>query len=203
MPQSHNLSSVWKPEWLISRGLSLLSGIGLLLVLQGCRPTEGTIRKGESVVITLSLEKGQFQAVTLEQRDSNLMMTLTSPTDKRLPVDYFDGTAGEEKLFWKAEETGAYKLAVSLTSAKEGLTGHYKLTISSPRTPTAQDDDRWEAQQLYAEAFQLHEGLDSKDLAFTQKRDLAVKTYEDAVGKWRAAGESSLSAVTLLRMGYV
>lgn len=199
MPQFHNLSSIWKPEWLISRGLSLLSGIGLLLVLQGCRPTEGTIRKGESVVITLSLEKGQFQTVTLEQSDSNLMMTLTSPADKRVHVDYFNGPVGEEKLFWKAEETGAYKLAVSLKSEKS-LTGRYKLTVQPPRTPTAQDDDRWEAQRLYEEAFKSYEKLKPDD---PQKLDLVVKTYEDAAGKWRTAGESSLSAITLIRLGQV
>jgi CHAT domain-containing protein/Tfp pilus assembly protein PilF len=177
-------------------------GIGILLVLQACQPTEGTIRTGESVVITLTLEKGQFQAVTLEQRDSNLMMTLTSPTNKPLRVDYFDGPVGEEKLFWKAGETGAYKLAVSLKS-KESLTGRYKLTVHPPRTPTAQDDDRWEAQRLYAEALQSYEELKPDDPAFTQKRDLVVKNYEDAAGKWRTAGESSLSAITLIRLGHV
>src|SRR5262249_1144583 len=137
-----------------------------------------------------------------EQSDSNLMMTLTPPASKRLRVDYFDGTAGEEKLFLKAEETGAYKLAVSLTS-QESLTGRYKLTVQPPRTPTAQDDDRWEAQRLYAEALQSYEELKLDDPAFTQKRDLVVKTYGDAAGKWRAAGESSLSAITLIRLGHV
>jgi len=177
-------------------------GIGVLLVLQACQPTEGTIRRGESVVITLALEKGQFQAVTLEQSDSNLMMTLTAPTNKRLRVDYFDGPVGEEKLFWKAEETGAYKLAVSLTSKERG-TGRYKLTVQPPRTPTAQDDDRWEAQRLFEEAFKLYEALKPDDPEVTQKYDLVVKTYEGAAGKWRAAGESSLSALTLIRMGHM
>ncbi|MCI0393163.1 MAG: CHAT domain-containing protein [Acidobacteria bacterium] len=190
MTQSHPPSCLWKSKWLSSRGLSFLSGISILLTLQACRPTEGTIRRGESVVITLALEKGQFQAIMLEQRDSNLMMTLTSPTNKRLRVDYFDGPVGEEKLFWKAEETGAYKLAVSLTS-KESLTGRYKLTVQPPRTPTAQDDDRWEAQRLYAEA------------SHTQNLDLIVKTYDDAAGKWRTAGEPSLSAITLISLGKV
>jgi CHAT domain-containing protein/Tfp pilus assembly protein PilF len=201
MTQSHTPLCLWKLKWLSSRGLSLLLGIGVLLVLQACQPTEGTIRTGESVVITLNLEKGQFQAVTLEQSDSDLMMTLTSPADKRLPVDYFDGPVGEEKLFLKAEETGAYKLAVSLTS-REISTGHYKLTVQQPRPPTAQDDDRWEAQRLYADAHKLYEEKPG-DSEITQKRDLVVKTYEDAAGKWRAAGESSLSAITLIRLGHV
>lgn len=202
MTQSHTPSRLWKSKWLISRGLSLLLGIGVLLVLQACQPTEGTIRTGESIVITLDLEKGQFQTVTMEQSDSNLMMTLTAPAKKPLRVDYFDGPVGEEKLFWKAEEAGAYKLAVSLTS-KESLTGRYKLTVQPPRTPTAQDDDRWEAQRLYTEALQLYEELERGDKEFTRKLDLVVKTYEDAAGKWRTAGESSLSAITLIRLGHV
>jgi CHAT domain-containing protein/Tfp pilus assembly protein PilF len=185
MTQSHTPSRPWKSKW-----ISFLLGIGVLLVLQACQPTEGTIRTGESIIITLALEKGQFQAVTLEQRDSNLMMTLTLPTNKRIRVDYFDGPVGEEKLFWKAEETGAYKLAVSLTS-KESLTGRYKLTVQPPRTPTAQDDDRWEAQRLYAEA------------SHPQELDLLVKAYEEAAGKWRTAGEHSLSAITLINLGKV
>jgi CHAT domain-containing protein len=202
MTQSHTHSCLLKSKWLSSGGLWLLLGISALLVLQACQPTEGTIRTGESVVITLTLEKGQFQTVTLEQRDSNLTMTLTAPTNERLRVDYFSGPVGEEKLFWRAEETGAYKLAVSLTS-KESLTGRYKLTVKPPETPTAQDDDRWEAQRLYAEAFQMYEELKTDDPAFAQKRDLVIKTYEDAAGKWRTAGESSLSAITLIRLGHV
>jgi tetratricopeptide (TPR) repeat protein len=202
MTQSHTPLCLWKSKWLSSGGLSLLLGIGVLLVLQACRPTEGTIRTGESVIITLTLEKGQFQTVTLEQSDSDLMMTLTSPSDKRVSVDYFDGPVGEEKLFLKAEETGAYKLAVSLTS-KEILTGHYKLTVYKSRQPTAQDDDRWEAQRLYADAFKLYENLKPGESEITQKRDLVAKTYEDAAGKWRAAGESSLSAITFIRLGRV
>jgi CHAT domain-containing protein/Tfp pilus assembly protein PilF len=202
MTQSHTSLCLRKSKWLGSRGLSFLLGIGILLVLQACQPTEGTIRTGESVVITLALEKGQFQAVTLKQRDSNLKMTLTSPADKGVRVDYFDGPVGKEKLFWKAEETGAYKLAVSLTS-KESLTGNYELAIQPRRMSTAQDDNCWEAQRLYAEAHQSYEELKPDDPAFTHKRDLVVKTYEDAAGKWRAAGEFSLSAITLIRLGHM
>jgi CHAT domain-containing protein/Tfp pilus assembly protein PilF len=186
---------------LLSSCLFLSFGLGLLFALQSCRQVDRTLGTGETAVFDIHLEAGQFQAIFLEQQDGDLIMTLVSPTGETHEANYFYGTNVEEKLFWKANSAGTHKLMVTPRSKKDGFSLHYKLTIEPPRQPTPQDLDRLEAQRLYAEATRLVDTVQSNDREREQNHDHAAKMYEESARKWRAAGESSLSIVTLIRLG--
>ena len=173
--------------------------ISVLLALQACGAAEKTIKTGETAFFDVHLEKGQFQAITLEQRDGDLMMTMASPTDEILRVDYYYGTHVEEKLFWKAETSGKYKLAVTPVSRKKDASFHYKLTIHPSRVPTPQDIARLEAQQAYAKAYRLEDELQSGD---PKSEQTVADAYEESARKWRDAGEPALCVATLIRAGH-
>src|SRR5262245_17587001 len=161
----------------------------MLLSLQGCRQTQGVIRKGETIIIDIQGEKGRFYAATLEQRDADLTMTLITPNGEPHLVDYFYGANTEEKIFWKSDVAGKYQIKITTTPNNQDLRAHYKLIIQPPRDPTAQDLDRLESQRLFEEAAQLAEKTQSDEKESEQNRDRMAKMYEESARKWRAAGE--------------
>ena len=115
--------------------------------LEPGQPIERDVGSGETHFYQISLASGQFLHVVAEQLSINLAVTLFGPDGRRL-IDISDWVELPERVWWIAESTGSYRLAVSTGKEKPG---RYRLRVEELRPATTQDRLRIAAHSAWVE----------------------------------------------------
>lgn len=165
-----------------------------MAVLEPGRRMEHRLAAREAHRYRLPLERGQFVAVTVEQRGLDVIVRLFSPAgDAVTEVDSPTGKTGVERLAEVAEVGGAYQVEVE-AFAGGAEDGTYEIGLDELREATPEDRDRVAADRAFARG----EGL-RREKRLTE----AGAEYQHALDAWRALGDRHHEAAALYRMGWV
>ena len=158
------------------------------------KPVTKSIVNDEIHSYTVELEKGQFLALAIEQRDVDVITKVYTPNDEL--VGEFDTPTsgrGTEKIRIGADAGGEYRFDI-YTLSERAEPGEYKLEIADFHPITERDRRILAAVKLHQQA----DILRSKP----ETRPDSILVYEKALQIWRELGESSDEANTLRAMGF-
>jgi CHAT domain-containing protein/Tfp pilus assembly protein PilF len=142
---------------------------------------------------SLSLERGQFARIVVDQKGIDIVLSARSADGTKLAeVDAVTGTSGLESLLLNGTEAGAISIEVrSLDSGSLG--GSYDIRIAELHDLTERDRTRMEAQRLTTESYELFERRTAAS------NTEAIGKLEDAVTMWRQAADQHGELDALLR----
>ena len=162
-----------------------------LPTLESGKSIERPMSGGETHRYKVSLATGQYLQVLLDQRGIDVAVKVLAPDGQSLAeMDSPNSTQGSELVSVIAEQTGAYGLEI-ISPTKAVPAGRYELRITAFREANEVDKTRLDAQKAYLNGAEL----DRKGTG--ESRRQAIKSYEEALQKWRAAGEGIMEAHTL------
>jgi tetratricopeptide (TPR) repeat protein len=143
---------------------------------------------------TVELEKGQFLALAIEQRDVDVITKVYAPNDELIgEFDTPTSGRGTEKIRIGADASGEYRFDI-YTLSERAEPGEYKLEIAEFHPIMTRD------QKILA-AVKLHQEADLLRGKPETRRD-SIPVYEKALQIWRELGEQSDEADTLRAMGF-
>jgi CHAT domain-containing protein len=115
------------------------------------QPIKRQATAGQRDVFTLQVRQGQFFAVVAEQQGADVVVELDGSDGKSLvQVDSPNGEWGPEPACILANQTGAYQVVISTSTAKPH--GSYTLKLTTLRDAEPSDKDRIELQNVIAKA---------------------------------------------------
>ncbi len=158
------------------------------------KPVTKSIVNEEIHSYTVELEKGQFLALAIEQRDVDVITKVFAPNEEL--VGEFDTPTsgrGTEQIRIGADATGEYRFDI-YTLSERAEPGEYKLEIAAFRPLTDRDQKVLSAVKLHQEA----DILRSKP----ETRRESIPVYEKALQIWRELGETSDEGNILRAMGF-
>jgi CHAT domain-containing protein/Tfp pilus assembly protein PilF len=142
----------------------------------------------------IRLAAGEALHAVVEQRGIDVTLFLLDPTGRRLvEVDGFNGSRGEEHVFWVAAGTGVHRLEVRPWSDRTH--GEYTIRLAPPRPATPAD--RLRAQALHEVAMAQAAGDDDGG------RRAARRHLRRAMRLWREAGEPYFQALAAVRFARI
>jgi CHAT domain-containing protein/Tfp pilus assembly protein PilF len=145
------------------------------------KPIERELAGAQAHFYELSLLKGQYVHLVVDQRGIDVLVVLFGPDGKKLvEIDSPKGNRGVESLELVVEETGSHRLEVRALD-KNSPIGRYEARIKEIRGATEQDRARIPALRAFTEG----ELLRVEGTAGSIKR--AVENYEVALSGFRAA----------------
>jgi CHAT domain-containing protein/tetratricopeptide (TPR) repeat protein len=156
---------------------------------------EREIKPGETHSYLLRCEAGQFTQINVEQRRSNVGVTLFGVDGQLiLSLNNIDDAEGIERLPVLANVSGVYRLDVkSLGRMLEA--GRYEMNVSAPRAATQQDRDYAAAEILVQEARRfVVQGTG-------QSKRKAIGKYKEALPLLRSPGNQEREATVLNNIG--
>jgi CHAT domain-containing protein/tetratricopeptide (TPR) repeat protein len=159
------------------------------------RSYEKEIKLGETHSYLLKCEAGQFIQIDVEQRGSNVGLTLFGVDGQLiLSLNTLDDAEGMKRLPVLADVSGVYRLDVK-SAGRRLETGRYKMNVSQPRAATRQDRDYAAAEMLIQEARRfLGPGTGPS------KRN-AIGKYLEALPLLRSTGNREREAIVLSNIG--
>lgn len=163
--------------------------------LEPGKPFEREIKPGETHSYLLRCEAGQFTQINVEQRGSNVGVSLFGVNGQLiLSSNNIDDAEGHERLPVLTDVAGIYRLDVrSLGRRLE--TGRYEMNVSRPRAATRQDRDYVAAELLLQEARQfVGQGTG-------QSKRNAIGKYREALPLLRSSGNREREATVLNNIG--
>jgi CHAT domain-containing protein len=157
---------------------------------------EREIKGGESHIYPIALDSNQYLRVRLEQRGSNLSLSLLAPDGNKVAeADAPLVTFGMETVLFVADSPGIYKIDVRPTK-KTAPARSYEIRIEELRASTPADKDRISAYSAFVEAERLFKQWNNE----SQRK--AVEKYEAASRLYKATGEPFLQAFALKQKGF-
>jgi len=158
---------------------------------------ERELAVGQSHAYRVMLTAGQYLHVTIDQRGIDVVVVLRGPDDAVLmEMDGIGEMLGAEEMSWEAAVGGGYTLEVR-AKAKQADAGRYELKAETSPEASGRDRARVAAERLYMEGRRAQKEGRGEGL------ERAIKSYEEAVEKWRGAGERKWEAQTLNDLGIV
>jgi CHAT domain-containing protein len=157
-------------------------------------PAEREIRGGETHAYGLSLAAGQFVRVRVDQRGTNLNLTLLDPAGQPAEAASPNTDVGPEYLFGLAVAAGEYRLEVRTAKGKASP-GRYEIRVEELREATPRDARSVGAARAVAEASRLRLTGTAESLG------AAVAKYKEALALWKELDDRRQQAVALDGMG--
>jgi CHAT domain-containing protein/tetratricopeptide (TPR) repeat protein len=156
---------------------------------------EREIKPGETHSYQLKCDAGQFTQINVEQRGSNVGVTLFGADGHLiLSLNNIDDTEGNERLPVLTDVAGIYRLEVQ-SLGRRSETGRYEMNVSQPRAATQQDRDYVAAEMLLQEARQfVGQGTG-------QSKRNAISKYREALPLLRSSGNREREATVLNNVG--
>ena len=155
--------------------------------------SERELAGGQTDGYQISLAAGQYLQISVEQRSSNVAVTLLGPDGKALAeADYDDDIHGQEMLSLVATAACHCQLQVR---SKMKTPGRYLLKVEALREATSQDPDRVIAWRLRMEGKKL------SSMETAEGRRGGMEKYEAALSAWKALGDRVGEATTLCDLG--
>lgn len=157
-------------------------------------PVIKTIENRYIESFTVTLEKGTFLGLAVEQYDVDVITDVFGPDGMELgKFDTPTSGRGVELIRIGADVTGDYQVDVS-TLSDRAEPGEFKLSITDYRPITDRDKRSLEAVRLHQDADELR--------AKTETRAASIPLYENALQIWRELGERTEEANVLRAMGF-
>jgi CHAT domain-containing protein/Tfp pilus assembly protein PilF len=124
--------------------------------LEQGKPIERELTAGQSHAYQITLAKGDYLSVRVEQRGIDVAVKVIGPDEKQLlESDSEPRKQGEERVSLVAEVAGSYRLRVEPTQ-RAAPTGHYEIEVVELRRSTESDRALYEARKLYEEGSKLY-----------------------------------------------
>jgi CHAT domain-containing protein/Tfp pilus assembly protein PilF len=124
-------------------------------VLEQGNPIERELTKGESHTYQITLAKGEYLSVRVEQRGIDVAVkVLSSDGEQTLESDAEPRKQGEERASLVAEVAGTYRLNVR-PAQRVAPAGRYEIEVAELRAATENDRTLSEARKLYEQGFKL------------------------------------------------
>ncbi len=158
------------------------------------RPISKTTQGSRSHFYSLSLEKGQYAHLKVEQYDADMIAVVTGPCVDSM--EYFDspsGMRGTEHIYLEAPEACTYKIELH-TVSKYAQVGKYTIEVMTLRPATAADKNWLAAYQTVKKADRLRSKKET--------RAESIPQYERAIEQWKALGETEQQAWAIRAMGF-
>ena len=164
--------------------------------LEPGKPIERSIAAGESHFYTLTLTRGQYAQIKVDQRGVDVVVSIFAPDGTNLiQVDCPNANYGLEPVSLVAETAGAYRVEVKSTSPK--LPGRYEVKLAELRAPAEADRSRVTAQKLYVEAKAL------RNQRTQESYQQALEKYEAALTIWHNLNDKLMEAFMLHEAGMI
>lgn len=167
------------------------------LALDPGTPIERELAGGESHLYRIMLNAGEYLHVRVEQRGIDVVVALRGPEGTQLTeMDGLSVMVGEEDLSWEAASGGSYILEVR-ARLKAASPGRYEVRVEKLPSATGKERARIAAERL------LMEGKRAQQEGSGAGLERAAKAYDEAVVRWREAGERKWEGLTLNQLGGV
>lgn len=167
-----------------------------LPTLEVGKPIERPMSGGETHRYRVLLATGQYLQVLVDQRGIDIVIKVFAPDGQSVAeMDSPNSTQGPELVSIIAQQSGGYRVEI-VSPTKTVPAGRYELKIEALREATELDKRELDAQKAYLDG----SDFDSKGTAETRRQ--AIKSYEDALQKWRAAGVGIMEVHTLSLNAY-
>ena len=165
-----------------------------LPVLKPGETVRRQIEGGTNHSFTLSLDAGQYLAISIEQHGSILLATLSDPNGKSIiAMDYPAGGYGPIHLSHIALLSGKYQLEIRSVNTW-AIEAPYDVTLTTLRTAEPADETVVKAQSLFAEGKKKYQD---------GQREPAIELYEQSLALWNALQDSHWRALTRFAMSGV
>jgi CHAT domain-containing protein/Tfp pilus assembly protein PilF len=176
-------------------GPATLQGVSDAQPLEPGKLFEKEIKPGETDSYLLRCEAGQFIQINVEQRGSNVGVSLFGVDGQLiLSLNNIDDAEGNERLPVLTDVAGLYRLDVR-SLGRRSETGRYEINVSQPHAATQQDRDYVAAELLLQEARRfVGQGTGQS------KRNAIVK-YKEALPLLRSSGNREREATVLNNVG--
>lgn len=149
------------------------------LSLEVGKPIERQLSGGESHSYQLTVTKGQYAKVIVDQRGIDVVVSLFGPDGKLITaVDNPNGSQGAETVHITAEATGIYRLEVT-SFEKRTRPGLYEARLAELRSAAPADQKRLTARRAFDEGERL------KELNTPDSLPVSRKSFEDALALYR------------------
>ena len=157
---------------------------------------ESELKGGETHSYLITLRRGDFLLVLVEQHDIDLVVLLRNRAGVELVETNLLGERGPEPISYHATETGEYMLEVRSGSARAHK-GRYSITSSVTNLVTTADQNRATAQRLMNAAEKLFWKGSAIEL-----RQAAAKTKQSLL-VWRRLNDQYWEAFSLNKLGLI
>ena len=145
-------------------------------------PIEREMGRGAVHSYALSLTKGQFVKVVVEQKGIDVVVSIFAPGGEKIEeVDSLDGAKGPEEVLFIAETGGNFRLDVKAFDANT-LVGHYEIKLESLREGEAQDRTEIAARGMLKQAQKLRVQGTKESLCN------AIEKFKEARSLWSSIG---------------
>lgn len=151
------------------------------------------ILPGGAHTFRIVLESGDFLHAIVDQLGADVEVTLSDPNDATLlDVDSPNGNRGAEKIWFRADRSGTYRLRIMC----ESDCGEYELTIPEiAHDPTSEDISAAQAAAVFDQAESIRRA------GTPAQQEEALVLYDQAIALWRELGEREQEILTLRRKG--
>ena len=152
---------------------------------------ERELTGGEVHSYRIVLSIGEYLHVAVDQQGIDVMVVLRGPDGAQLAdMDGRPGAVGADELSWEAAVSGWHVVEVRAKS-KEANKGRYAVSLQKAPAATGQGRARITAERLFMQGRRA------------AGRERMIKLWEEALGKWREAGNGRGEALTLDFIGLV
>ncbi len=149
---------------------------------------ERVLSSGQVAPYAISLERGQFAKVVVEQRGLDVVVTSLDPSGAEiLRMDRPNGSRGNETISLVAERAGIFGIRVT-TLYTDVVSGRYSIRIAELRPSAPNDRERLAAERDLVEGQRIQELGRFAD---------ANALYDDAVVRYGKIGDRSEQVVAL------
>src|SRR5215470_7477996 len=122
--------------------------------LEPGKPIDKTIAAGETHSYTLTLPSGIYGLLRVDQKGTNLAVSVLSVDGQKLRNADLDGPGIPEQLSLLATEATQFRIEVTI-AGRPGKTHGYSITLSDVRPATGQDRARVEGEKLLEDGMSL------------------------------------------------
>jgi len=158
------------------------------------KPVTGALGDGQSREYWLDLSAGDYARVIVTQRSVDVLVSCLDPSGRELFSSDSSVVGSPEAIDWIADTQGRYRLRLT-TAERRAPDGAYEIEF----VETAPASDRHEARIAAARRF--------ADAMASRKDDTregflrAISQADEALRNWRASGDRSEIAASLLTIG--
>ena len=122
--------------------------------LEPGKPIDQTIAADETHSYTLTLQQGTYGLLQVDQKGTNLAVTVLSADGRKLRLADLEGPGVPEQLSLVATESTQYRVEVRIVG-KAGKVHGYTIKLTDMRPATDQDRARLEGEKLLEDGMQL------------------------------------------------
>jgi CHAT domain-containing protein/uncharacterized protein HemY len=160
---------------------------------------ERELSTGQSHAYSMTLEAGQYVRFSLDQRGIETGMTIYAPGGQQQETALASINCRRNlpaRLSIVTRLSGTYRLTIR-SLEKDSINGRYELQVEERRGARPEDEQRIAAEKAFAAA----EELRTEDGAASLQQ--AIKSYEEALVDWKAAGDRPDESKALKNIGEV